>query len=79
MAGWNSMNEGGGVSVAAVNRVRSGAAASRSLFGLGLAEPGDAVAGFPLATLLEQINALEAFHYVAFFAGRTGRAQTRML
>jgi hypothetical protein len=34
--------------------------------GLGLPETGHAVAGFPLAALLEQVDALEALEDVAF-------------
>lgn len=49
------------------------------LAGFGLAEAGDAVAGFPLTAFLEDFDALKALHDVSF-AAQSGRgAQAAML
>ena len=45
----------------------------------GLAEAGDAVAGFPLAALFEEFDALEALEDVAFGASGAGGSETAML
>ena len=45
----------------------------------GLAEAGDAVAGFPLAALFKDFDALEALHNVAFCASGAGGPETAML
>ena len=47
--------------------------------GLGLAEAGDAVAGFPLAALLQDGDPFKSFHDIAFGPGGACRAQTSML
>ena len=51
----------------------------RSNVGLGLAQTGDALASFPLAAFLEQLDALVAFKDVAFRAGHAGAAQAGVL
>jgi hypothetical protein len=48
-------------------------------FGPGLAQAGDAVAGFPLIALSEQFDPLEAFEDISFCAGRAGGAKAAML
>jgi hypothetical protein len=47
--------------------------------GLGLAKTGDAITGFPLATLPEQVNALEALEDVAFNDEAVGALETFVL
>jgi hypothetical protein len=46
---------------------------------LGLAEASDAIARFPLAALLEQVDALEALQDVAFNDEAIGALETFML
>jgi hypothetical protein len=48
-------------------------------FGLGLAEAGDPVAGFPFAALAQKFNALESLEHVPLFAGAAGGPKTTML
>jgi hypothetical protein len=48
-------------------------------FSLGFTQPGDAIAGFPLAALLKEFDALEPFEHVTFAAQRGSRPQTTML
>jgi hypothetical protein len=48
-------------------------------FRFGLAEAGDAVAGFPLAAFLEEFGALKTLEHITFAAQCGGRAQTAML
>ena len=47
--------------------------------GLGLAEAGDTVAGFPLAAFLEELHALKALEHVAFAAQGGCGAEAAML
>jgi len=47
--------------------------------GLGFAEAGDAVAGFPLAAFLEDFDALIAFEHIAFAAQGGRGAEAAML
>jgi len=53
--------------------------AMESGVGLGLAEAGDAVAGFPLAAFLEELHALKALEHVAFAAQGGCGAEAAML
>jgi hypothetical protein len=46
---------------------------------LGLTKTGDAIAGFPLSALLEQVDALEALQDVAFDDEAVGALETFML
>jgi hypothetical protein len=48
-------------------------------FGLGLAETGDAIAGFPLTAFLEQVDAFEALQDVAFDDETGGALQAFVL
>jgi len=48
-------------------------------FAFGLAQAGNAVAGFPLTAFLEQFQALKALEHVSFTAQGGGGAQTPML
>ena len=51
----------------------------RSDVGLGLAEAGDPVPGFPLAAGLEYVDSLEAFENAALGGGGTLWAKTSVL
>lgn len=48
-------------------------------FRFGLAQTGDAVAGFPLAAFLEEFGALKALEDIAFAAQSGRRAEAAML
>jgi hypothetical protein len=48
-------------------------------FALGLPQPRDAVARFPLAAFFEQLDAFKAFEHIPFATHRGRRAQTPML
>jgi hypothetical protein len=48
-------------------------------FAFGLAQAGDAIAFFPLAAFLKQLDALEALEHIAFAAQRGRGAETPVL